>query len=274
MSHNIADKHAKAADLDAAIKDGARRKADMEGNIDKLLTAMDGLASGMAECQERLAKLEKGGSSGHLPMHGSHHRGVDLVPADGGSPPRGPYSNGPADDSAAVVRSPFSTGDDHGKPREPGEPRPTVADSADPNDAIFGRGGKFQPMFYNYQDQADQACRAWGAAARPPLHGEQLLDYRRRLLRPLMKYSKEFATVDVDTLVEPLIGPIEKSVFSDAIRASTDNSSVPADYLREVVTTDSTGRRISTFYGSPKTWMNQFAGQRRRLVGIRTTSAP
>jgi hypothetical protein len=273
MSDNIADKHQKAADLDAAIKDGARRKADMEGNIDKLLTAMDGLTSGMAECQERLAKLEKGGSSGHLPMHGSHHRGVDPVSADGGSPPRSPYSNGPADDSAAVVRSPFSSSsDDDGKAREFGEPRSTVADSDDPNCAIFGHNKKFQPMFYDYQSAADTACRAWGAAAVPPLHGEQLLDYRRRLLRPLMKYSKEFASVDLDELREPLITPIEKSVFADAIKASADNSSVPADYLREVVTTDRTGRRISTFYGQPKTWMQQFSGNRRRVVGFRTAS--
>jgi hypothetical protein len=254
MSDNIADKHQKAAELDAAIKDGAKRKADMEGNIDKLLTALDGITSSMSGFHERLKKIEQGGSSGHLPMHGASHRGVDIVPGDG-EPQGGPG------------RSPIS--DDHGKPREPGEPHPTAADSAadpnDPNNAIFGRGGKFQPMFYSYQDQADQACRAWGAAARPPLHGEQLLDYRRRLLRPLMKYSKEFAAVDVDTLVEPLIGPIEKSVYQDAIKASTDNASAPEDYLREVTTTDATGRRITTFYGQPKTWMRQFSCQRRRL---------
>jgi len=264
----------RAAELNDAIrKHDDAKKRDGE-QLDKLLDAMSGLTSGMRAFQSRLDALE----SRHLPMHGASHRGVDPVPrADGGSPSVGPYSNGPAD-ASAVVRGPFSTGDDHGKVREPGEPHPTVADSAadpnDPNAAIFGRGRKFQPMFYSYQDQADQACRAWGAAALPPLHGEQLLDYRRRLLRPLMKHSKEFASVNVDELCEPLITPIERSVFADAIKASTDNASVPADYLREVVTTDSTGRRISSFYGMPKTWMAQFSGQRRRLIGIRTTTQP
>jgi hypothetical protein len=178
-----------------------------------------------------------------------------------------------------VVRSPFTTSsDDHGKIPEVGEPRSTVADSAagpnDPNNAIFGRGRKFQGDFYERQAAADTACRAWGAEARPPLHGEQLLDYRRRLLRPLMKYSTQFKDVDLDELREPLLTPIERSVFADAIKASTDNASAPEDYLREVTTTDATGRRITTFYGQPRTWINQFAGQRRRLVGIRTTSAP
>jgi hypothetical protein len=255
MSDNVADKHQKAAELDAAIKDGAKRKADMEGNIDKLLSAMDGLTKNVASFQQRLDALE----GGHLPMHGGTHRGERLVPTDGEA------QGGPG-------RSPIS--DDHSKVREPGEPKAVVADSDDPNDAIFGHGRKFQPMFYHYQSEADTACRAWSGAAPAPLHGERLLDFRRRLLRPLMKYSKEFATVDVDELAEPLLTPIEKSVFADAIRASTDNASAPENYLREVVTVDATGRRISTFYGMPKTWLAQFAGQRRRLIGIRTTSQP
>src|SRR6516164_6219979 len=70
-------------------------------------------------------------SDKHLEGHGGP-RQRSLVTGDGGSPPVGPYSNGPADDSAAVVRSPFSTGDDHGKVPEPGEPKAVVADSGDP----------------------------------------------------------------------------------------------------------------------------------------------
>jgi hypothetical protein len=256
----------RAAELNEAIRkhdDGKKRASEQ---LDRLLSSLDAVADGMKSFSTRLDTLE----SEHLRMRGSGHRASTVVPTDGGSPPRSPLSNGPAD-SNAPVRSPFSTGDDHGKPREPGEPRPTVADSDD--DAIFGRGHK-QPLFWERQSAADQACRAWGAAAVPPLHGEQLLDYRRRLLRPLMKHSKEFAAVDLDELREPLLGPIEKSVFADAIRASTDASSVPEDYLREIITVDKTGRRISSFVGQPRAWMNAFACPRRRLIGIRNTSSP
>jgi hypothetical protein len=228
-------------------KDGAKRKADIEGNLDKLLSAMDGLTKGMRSFQTRLDALEargaEPGAGKHLPIHDGH-RGATVVP------------------------------DDHGKVSEPGEPKSVVADSDDPMNAIFGHSRKFQPMFYEHQSMADTAWRAWSGAAPAPLFGEQLLNFRRRLLRPLMKHSKEFAAVDVDELNEPLITPIEKSVFADAIRASADNSSVPDDYLREVITTDATGRRISTFYGQPRSWMNALAGQRRRLIGIRTTSNP
>ena len=224
----------------------------------------------LGDLHERLAKIEQGGSSGHHVLMRDGHRGVNPVPrAYGGSPQRGPLSNGPAD-SNAPVRGPFSTGDDHGKALEPGEPRPTVADSADPNDAIFGHGRKFQGDFYDRQAAADTACRAWRAEARPPLHGEQLLDYRRRLLRPLMKYSTQFKDVDLDELREPLLTPIEKLMFADAIRASTDGSTLPEDTPREVVTVDRTGRHISSFYGQPKAWMKTFSGQRRRLIGIKT----
>jgi hypothetical protein len=266
MSDIAADKHQKAAELDAAIKDGAKRKADMEGNIDKLLDAMSGLTAGMRSFQTRLDALE----SSHLKMHGSAHRGPDTVPTDGGSPPRSPLSNGPAD-SNAPVRGPFSTGDDHGKVREPGEPHPTVADSDDPDDAIFGRG-KQHPLFYERQAAADTALRSWGGSAPPPMSGERLLDFRRRLLRPLLKHSKEWASVNLDELKEPLFSPIEKSVFADAIAASTDNSSVPTDYLREIITVDKSGRHISTFVGQPKAWMSAFSGHRRRVLKINNVS--
>jgi hypothetical protein len=252
-------KMARAAELDAAIKAADKKRADDEGNLNKLLTALDGLMGGMDTLRQRMDALE----SGHLKMHGGAHRGERVVPTDG-EPQGGPG------------RSPIS--DDHGKTREPGEPHPTAADSAaDPNDAnnaIFGHGRKFQPMFYEHQSMADTAWRAWSGAAPPPLSGERLLDFRRRLLRPLMKHSTQFSSVDVDELHEPLITPIEKSVFSDAIQASTDNSSVPEDFLREIVTVDKTGRRISSFIGQPRSWMKEFAGQRRRLIGIRNTTLP
>jgi hypothetical protein len=247
MSDNIADKHAKAAELDGAIKDAAKRKIDMEGNIDKVLEKLTAIST-------RLDALEYR----HLEGHGGP-RQRSLVTGDRGEPGGGKN----------LPRRP-QYDDDHGKVLEPGEPKAVVADSGDPNDAIFGHGRKFQPLFYDYQAAADTACRAWGAAAVPPLHGEQLLDYRRRLLRPLMKHSTQFKDVNVDELAEPLISPIERSVFADAIKASHDNSSVPEDYLREVTTTDATGRRITSFYGQPRVWLNQFSGNRRRLIGIRT----
>jgi hypothetical protein len=257
----------RAAEIANAIKkaDDDKKRQDeqrQQGNIDKLLSALDGLTSGMKDFSARLDALE----SGHLKMHGGSHRGERTVPNDD--------DRGEPGDGKHLPHHPQYDDDDHGKAREPGEPKATVADSSDPNEAIFGRGRKFQPMFYEHQSMADTAWRAWSGAALPPLTGERLLDYRRRLLRPLMKHSKEFAAVDVDQLAEPLITPIEKSVFADAIKASHDNSSVPEDYLREVTTTDATGRRITTFYGQPRSWLNQFSGQRRRLIGIRTTSQP
>jgi len=132
------DKMKRAAELNDAIrKHDDERKRESE-QLDKLLASLDSVAQGMKSFSARLDALE----SKHLEGHGGP-RQRSLVTGDGGSPPVGPYSNGPAD-ASAVVRSPFSTGDNHGKMREPGKPRPTVADSADPNDAIFGHGQKFQ----------------------------------------------------------------------------------------------------------------------------------
>jgi len=45
---------------------------------------------------------------------------------------------------------------------------------------------------------------------------------------------------------------------------------VPLDHLREVVRTDQSGRKISTFYGNPRAWMKMFSGERRLVKRFRT----
>jgi hypothetical protein len=250
---------ARAAEIQSAIEtaDAAKRRADAEdgGNVDKILKELRLISTACDGFGRRLDALE----SKHLEGHGGPRQRT-LVTGDRGEP----------GDGKELPRHP-QYDDDHGKASEPGEPRSTVADSDD--DAIFGRGQK-QPLFWERQAAADTALRSWGGSAPPPMSGERLLDFRRRLLRPLLKYSTQFKDVDLDELKEPLFSPIEKSVYSDAIRASTDASSVPEDYLREIITVDKTGRRISSFVGQPRAWMSAFAGQRRRLIGIRNTSSP
>src|SRR6516165_5481702 len=95
----------RAAELNDAIrKHDDAKKRDGE-QLDKLLDAMSGLTSGLRSFQSRLDALE----SKHLEGHGGP-RQRNLV--TGEPPGRSPLSNGPADDSAAVVRSPFTTSSD------------------------------------------------------------------------------------------------------------------------------------------------------------------
>jgi hypothetical protein len=47
---------------------------------------------------------------------------------------------------------------------------------------------------------------------------------------------------------------------------------MPADLgagqLRQIVSVDDTGRKISSFVGDPAAWMGDFTGQRRRMTRI------
>jgi hypothetical protein len=240
-------KHARAKQIESAIK----RDDEM---IDKVLKGISDIADAVGKLTKRMDALE----SGHLPGAGLHVRGKTVV--DRGDP------------GAHEPRH-----DDHGKMHEPGDPKAVVADvvadAADPNQALFGHGDRrHDAAFWQAQSEGDRVAMGWGARCTPPLHGEQLLDYRRRLLRPWMKYSSQFKGVDIDEVNEPLLTPVEKSVLADAWAAASSNASAPEDTLREVQTIDSTGRRISTFYGQPRTWMQQFSGNRRRVVKFNTAS--
>jgi hypothetical protein len=104
------------------------------------------------------------------------------------------------------------------------------------------------------------------------MQSEGLLAYRRRALRPWVKYSQEFSAVNVDELNEPLLTPIEQRIYNDAIAASSNPTIAPEGMLREVHRRDQTGREIVEFYGQPRDWMRQFAGNRRRVIAIRNTS--
>jgi hypothetical protein len=44
----------------------------------------------------------------------------------------------------------------------------------------------------------------------------------------------------------------------------------PPQELREIVTKDGAGRKISTFEGRPRGWLSQFACNPKRVVSIKT----
>jgi hypothetical protein len=238
MSDDDTKKHARAAEIASAIKKHDDDKEYHGQMLDKMLTGLDAIADAVGKLGTRLDDLE-----------------TKHLPAPGGAKRRG----------ATVLKG------DEDLNRLPGEPKAVVADSADPNEALYGHGNrKHDGAFLQCQADADRVAVAWGARSTPPMQSEQLLDYRRRLLRPWMRYSSQFKGIDVDEVSEPMLTPVEKSVLADAWAAACSNASAPPDMLREVITVDNAGRRISTFYGQPKVWIQQFAGNRRKVLSFRT----
>ena len=57
------------------------------------------------------------------------------------------------------------------------------------------------------------------------------------------------------------------------MREAFHPTDVPDGELREAKGFDQAGRPFFEFFGKPSSWMSQFAGDRRRLAGIRTATA-
>jgi hypothetical protein len=65
---------------------------------------------------------------------------------------------------------------------------------------------------------------------------------------------------------------LEEQIYDDARREAQNPTNVPEGELREVKRMDQSGRPFSTFYGSPKVWMDTFSATKKRFVGIRVAN--
>lgn len=119
------------------------------------------------------------------------------------------------------------------------------------------------------QERCDSVASAFGQNAQPPMAGEHPLRYRRRLLRPFQRHSKQFADINLDAVNDAaVLNGIEASIYADALSAANRPESYTSGELREVKRKDSTGRVISTFYGN-RSFIREFAAPGRRVSGIR-----
>ena len=125
--------------------------------------------------------------------------------------------------------------------------------------------------FAEAQERAEKAYLAWGLGANAPLQGERLRDYRIRLLRPLLKHSKQFAKSSLESVTDAAaFDAVEQAVYADSISASSAPSSVPVGQLRMVTKRLSSGHTINEFVGEPQAWMDRFAANRRYVTRINT----
>ena len=118
------------------------------------------------------------------------------------------------------------------------------------------------------QDRAHRALMAFGDSAPRPVDGESAESYRRRVLKRLQPKSRAWSEIDLSTLNGKALSIAESQIFADAEMAAREPGSVPEGVLIPTVTMDDTGRKITTFNGSPKAWMSSFTMPSRRLTKI------
>lgn len=115
------------------------------------------------------------------------------------------------------------------------------------------------------QAKMDAVARSFCESAPPPMTGERVMAYRRRIAEPWKVYSDEFKNVDLERLPASAFKAIESRIIADAIHADQTRV-VPAGQLREH-RTSADGHTIVTWSGHPSGWMNRYAGGGQRATG-------
>jgi predicted DCC family thiol-disulfide oxidoreductase YuxK len=112
--------------------------------------------------------------------------------------------------------------------------------------------------FADAQAVADSVYGAFGKQAPRPMNGEDLLAYRKRLMAPMVAHSPEWKSVDVSKFDANAFDVVQKRVYADAMDAAMHPTDVADGGLRAVTRDPGTGHKITTFYGSPKSWLSDY----------------
>lgn len=118
----------------------------------------------------------------------------------------------------------------------------------------------------------DAALAPFNQAAPRSFTDENSELYRRRTLPLVQLRAPGFENVKVDDARGSAFEHIERQIFDAAAKEAQRPTQIPDGELRQVTRHDQAGRPFYEFYGRPSAWLRDFAGDRRRLAGIRTDS--
>ena len=116
----------------------------------------------------------------------------------------------------------------------------------------------------------DAALAPFNQAAPRSFTDENSELYRRRTLPLVQLRAPGFENVKVDDARGSAFEHIERQIFDAAAKEAQRPTQIPDGELRQVTRHDQAGRPFYEFYGRPSAWLRDFAGDRRRLAGIRT----
>lgn len=118
------------------------------------------------------------------------------------------------------------------------------------------------------QAKADAVYSAFGKQAPRALNGEDLFAYRKRLAAGVKSHSDQWKGIDISKIDAAVFEIAEPKIYADAFEAASHPSASPEGGLRAVTRDTGTGHRVTTFYGKPSDWMDDFRAPRIK-AGIR-----
>lgn len=119
--------------------------------------------------------------------------------------------------------------------------------------------------------RCDSAYTACGKRSPEPFSGERSLDYRKRALEALQKYSPENKDVNIRGVSDAaVLTVLEKAIYEDARKAIDDEMNNTQGQLHKRVRMDEAGRSITEYHGDPNVWLAAFKTPPRLLSKINT----
>ena len=135
------------------------------------------------------------------------------------------------------------------------------------DDEAAAKADEIAAEYADAQAKADSVMSAFGKSASRPLAGEQLISYRKRLLRGLQAHSDSYKGVNISAVKDvALLNIIEKQVFADAMSAAKSPVAYADNQLFEVKTRDESGRTITKFRGAMSAWLDDFKMPGQRVM--------
>jgi hypothetical protein len=104
-----------------------------------------------------------------------------------------------------------------------------------------------------YQERYDNAFKSWGMSAPPPVVGEPVGEYQRRLAilgKKQLPEDHPLRKIQMRALADDAFAVVKAQLLSAVNQAAYRPETVPEDApLREIVNTDTNGLKIHTFVG-------------------------
>ena len=201
----------------------------------------------------------------------------DAAPPDNAPPVPPPAP--PAADTKKDALPPEFLKHKAGPGDEPPDEKQDAADSVGDLNALRKRLAKLEASMPKdrtdhdlAQDQAaaDSVYSLFGETAPRPLIGDTRASYVLRNLEKFKVHSPAWKGIDLApiSIDEKVLNIAADQIYTAARHAASNPSTVPNGTLREITTRSPTGHLETRFMGSPSSWMNRHAPNRRFVTQI------
>jgi hypothetical protein len=126
-----------------------------------------------------------------------------------------------------------------------------------------------QRKFNNIEQWSQTALKSLNIPTPAYIEGEQFDHQRKRIMNKVRPFvSEDLQQVKTDDMFGSVLDHCEKQFMESARAEALRPTKIPEGTLKEVVSYDQAGRPSYSYFGSPRSWMDNFAAPKKQLVSI------